>query len=222
MLAARQRRHDAARVPLGEVDLAVLGIRPRDRPLDPGGRHRVAQHIPFRLDQIERLVRLVGEAGVGVGARKEHPEPHGEPGIAGLGPDLVEGGAQHLDGAVHLAETRVRAPERLVQRRSRPARRRDGRRGDGLLAQPDGLGITPGLGREMAEHLEQPALGPSIPDPPGVLERTLHVVPGALVTHPGGQLEIEEARLGDPRADVAPAEVLQRRHPACRPDRPSR
>ena len=81
---------------------------------------------------------------------------------------------------------------------------------DRLLAEPDGFGVAPGLGREMGEHLEQPALGPPVADPASVVEGAPHIVGGGLVAHPGGQLEVEEARVGDPRADVATAEILER------------
>ena len=128
MLAARERRHDPARVALREIGLAVLGVRPRDRPLEPGARHRIAQDVPLGLDQVQRLVGVVGAAGVGVGACEQHAEAHGQPGVARLCPRLVECRAEHLDGTAHPAQSRVRPSERLVQRRSRAARRRHRRR----------------------------------------------------------------------------------------------
>src|SRR5436190_7165496 len=84
MLAALQLRDDAAGIAFGELGLTVLRIGPRDRPLQPGEGNGVAQDVAEPADRLERAIRVVRLAGIGVCACQEDAEAHRECRVGGL------------------------------------------------------------------------------------------------------------------------------------------
>ena len=80
LLGLLQVREHLAAVALGQLQPALLGVRARQRPLEPGAGGRVGDPR-LELDQVGEHDLGLGEAAlVGVGAREVDAEAHRAPG----------------------------------------------------------------------------------------------------------------------------------------------